>query len=201
MFLSLWRRLQSSSSGPSRVRRRIDARHVSYRPQLEPLEDRLLPALGAGAIPGPIAGSLTSGASSTFPVVAAAALGPVWNLHPTGGKLPAASNQMRVTIDENSAATVIELGAIFAAMSDIHPKDGLQLSILGNTNSGLVKTDLSGADLTLIYARGKHGTATVTVGATDADGVSVREIIFVTVRHLVPAHGMSSAGPTLPRAM
>jgi hypothetical protein len=176
-------------------------RHVSSRLQLEPLEDRLLPALGPGAFPGPIVGSFASSASATLGVVAAAAVGPVWNLQQTGGKLPAASNLMRVTTDENSPATVIALGAVFAAMSDIHPKDGLQLSILGNTNAGLVKTDLSGADLTLSYARGKNGTATVTVGATDADGVSVREIIFVTVRPLVPAPYQSSARPGIPLAM
>jgi hypothetical protein len=201
MFFSLWRRLRSSSSGPSRGRRRLEARNVSYRPQLEPLEDRLLPALGVGGIPGLTAGSLTSGASAMLRVVAAAAPGSVWDLQQTGGKPPVASNQMRVTLDENSAASVIKLGAVFAAMSDIHPKDGLQLSILGNTNSGLVTTDLSGADLTLTYARGKHGTATITVGATDADGVSVREIILVTVRPLGPAHAESSAGPRPPRAM
>jgi hypothetical protein len=109
---------------------------------------------------------------------------------------------MRVTLDENSAARVIELGAVFAAMSDIHPKDGLQLSILGNTNPGLVTTDLSGADLTLTYARGKYGTATITVGATDADGVSVRETIFVTVRPRPPAPTAGRvAGPARPQAM
>jgi hypothetical protein len=133
--------------------------------------------------------------------VATAALVPDWNLQPTGGKLAAASNQMRLTIDENSPASVIQLGAVFAAMSDIHPKDGLQLSILRNTNSGLVKTDLSGADLTLSYSRGKHGTATITVGATDADGVSVREIILVTVRPLRPASSEPSARPGLPLVM
>jgi hypothetical protein len=95
--------------------------------------------------------------------------------------LPAPPNQLRVTLDENSAASVFKLGPVFAARSDIHPRDGLQLSILGNTNSGLVTTDLSGSDLTLTCARGKYGTATITVGATDADGVSVREIILVTV--------------------
>jgi hypothetical protein len=183
MFFSLVHKVWNSSAGPSRKRRRIEARHVSYRPQLEALEDRLLPALGVGAIPGPIPVSLT------------------WNLQQTGGNLPAASNQMRVTTNENSAATVLALGAVFAAMSEIHAKDGLRLSILGNTNSGLVKTDLSGADLTLTYTRGKNGTATITVGATDTDGVSAREIILVTVRPLAPTLGQSSASPRAPLAV
>jgi hypothetical protein len=134
--------------------------------------------------------------------VAAAAPDPLTGFQQTGSKSPAASNQMRVTLDENSAASVIELGAVFAARRDIHPEDGLQLSILGNTNPGLVTTDLSGADLTLTYARGKHGTATITVGATDADGVSVREIILVTVRPRPPAPTTGTvAGPASPQAM
>jgi hypothetical protein len=101
---------------------------------------------------------------------------------------------MRVTLDEHSPASVLELGAVFAARREIHPKGGLQLSILGNTNPGLVRTDLSGADLTLISAPGKSGTATITVGATDGDGVSVRETILVTVRPLQPAR---TTGPAL----
>jgi hypothetical protein len=188
MFYSLWRRLLSSP-GPSRGRGRLGIGPVSYRPQLDSLEDRLLPALGAGGIHGLAAGGL---APATLRVLAPAAPAPVTGLQQMGGKLPADYNQMSITIYENSAASVIQLGAVFAAMRDIHPKDGLQLSILGNTNSGLVTTDLSGADLTLTYARGKCGKATITVGATDADGVSVRETIFVTVLPRQPAR---TAGP------
>jgi hypothetical protein len=44
-----------------------------------------------------------------------------------------------------------------------------------------------------------YGTATITVGATDADGVSVQETIRVTVRPLASvgtgAAGPSAAGP------
>jgi hypothetical protein len=109
---------------------------------------------------------------------------------------------MRVTLDENSAATVIPLGGVFAARREIHPRDGLQLSILGNTNPGLVTTDLSGADLTLTYARGKNGTAMITVSATDADGVSVRETILVTVRPRQPVPTAGGAtSPASPQPM
>jgi hypothetical protein len=202
MFFSQWRRQRSSSSGPSRGRRHLGARHVSYRPQLESLEDRLLPAMGAGGIPGLPVGGPTCGDFATLQVVAAAAPDPLTGPQQTDGKPPAASNQMKVTIDENSAASVIELGAVFAARSDIHPKDGLQLSILANTNPGLVTTDLSGADLTLTYAQGKNGTATITVGATDADGVSVRETILVTVRPRLPAPTTGTVdGPAPPQVM
>jgi hypothetical protein len=127
---------------------------------------------------------LASGTSAMLRVAPPATPGAILNPQQMSGLLPAPSNPMKVTLDENSGANVIRLGPTFAARSDIHPKDGLQLSILGNTNSGLVTTDLSGSDVTLTCARGKIGTATITVGATDADGVSVREIIVVTVRPL-----------------
>jgi hypothetical protein len=98
-----------------------------------------------------------------------------------------------VTVDQNSSATVIDLGAAFAAMSGLQHADGLKLAILGNTNSALVKTDLSEASLTLTYVPGKCGTATITVAATDADSVSVKQTIQVTVRPLGPAGAVSAA--------
>jgi hypothetical protein len=87
-----------------------------------------------------------------------------------------------VTVDENAPESIVHLGPIFGAMSGIQHGDGLQLSILGNTNSDLVTADLSGTDLTLTYAPGISGTAMITVGATDADGVSVQVTILVTIR-------------------
>jgi hypothetical protein len=95
---------------------------------------------------------------------------------PAGGTSP-----IPVTVAENSSQTVIDLGRIFSAMSGLQYADGLKLSILGNTNSGLVTTDLSEAALTLTYAQGKCGTATIIVNATDADRVSVQQTILVTV--------------------
>jgi hypothetical protein len=191
MFFSPWRRMRSSS-GPSRASRSLGARTISFRPQLDPLEDRLLPAPGPGGALGLSAGGLTSGIFATLQVMTAAAPATVTGTDQTGGKTIGFPNPMKVTVAENAAATVIPLGAIFAAMTDIHAKDGLMLSILGNTSPGLVKTDLSGADLTLTYARGKCGTATITVGATDVDGVSVRQTILVTVG---PAHPAVTGGP------
>jgi hypothetical protein len=110
-----------------------------------------------------------------------------------GSKPPAGAVPIRVTVVQNSSATVIDLGAAFAAMSGLQHADGLKLAILGNTNSGLVKTDLSEAALTLTYAPGKCGAATITVAATDADGVSVKQTIQVTVRPLGPVGAMSAA--------
>ena len=109
------------------------------------------------------------------------------SLPQTGGKPQGSSTPIRITVDENSSETVINLGTLFGAMSGLHNGGGLKLSIVGNTNAGLVKTDLSGTTLTLTYPRGQCGTATITVGATDADGVSVQQTFLVTVQALRPA--------------
>jgi hypothetical protein len=104
-----------------------------------------------------------------------------------GGPQPAAgANTMSVTVQENSAPSVIDLAPVFAAMG-VDCTEGLQLSMLGNTNAALVTPDLSETELTLTYAPGQFGAATLTVGATDADGVSARETIFVTVIAPTPA--------------
>jgi hypothetical protein len=120
-------------------------------------------------------------------MVVAAPPGAASGLRQVSGTSPGGTNPIRVTVNENSPETVIDLGAVFGTRSGIHPEEGLHLSMLGNTNAGLVNPDLSEATLTLTFARGKCGTATVTVAATDADGVSVRETILVTVRPLKPA--------------
>ena len=110
-----------------------------------------------------------------------------------GSKPPAVVTPIGVMVAQNAPETVIDLGAAFAATSGIQHADGLKLAVLGNTNSGLVKTDLSEASLTLTYAAGKCGTATITVAATDADGVSVKQTILVTVRPASPTSYVSSA--------
>jgi hypothetical protein len=81
----------------------------------------------------------------------------------------------------DSPETVLDLGAVFRSKVGIQHEGGLRLELLGNTNSALVQTDLSEAALTFTYARGKCGTATITVSATDGDGVSVQEAVVVMV--------------------
>jgi hypothetical protein len=93
---------------------------------------------------------------------------------------------MRVTVLQSSPASVIDLDPLFARMTGVHPGDGLQTSLLGNTNPGLVNSDLSEGELTLTYTPARWGGATVTVGATDAGGACVREAILVTVVPLSP---------------
>ena len=186
MFLSLWRRLRNANPGPSREKCRRGGRRPSYRPRLEPLEDRLLPALSAGGVPNFAAEALSRRASSPLPLqeVRTAAPGAVVGLQQMASTPPAATNPIQVTVAQNSPETVINVGAVFAAQSGLQQGDGLQLSTLGNTNSGLVTPDLSEAMLTLTYTGGKSGTATITVCATDADGVSAQQTFVVTVTPL-----------------
>src|SRR5262249_19599487 len=116
--------------------------------------------------------------------------GALSGLQPIGSPTAGAGvHQMQVTVRENSAPTVIDLGNVFAGMSGIQHDEELQLSVLGNTNAGLVQTDLSDGELTLTYSPSQWGSATIMVGATDADGVSVQENIVVTVLPLTPANG------------
>jgi hypothetical protein len=128
-----------------------------YRPRLEALEGRDLPEALVG---WPLAPPPPPGAQAAA---------------------PGAPDPVRVTVPQGAPETVIDLGAVFGAVQGIQHGDGLRLSLLGNTNAGLVRTDLSEASLTLSYTRGQSGTATITVGATDADGVSVRQTLLVTV--------------------
>src|SRR5439155_14415001 len=101
--------------------------------------------------------------------------------------------QMGVTVVKNSPNTVIDLRTFFGATGG-----GPRPSVLGNTNSGLVGTDLSGAQLTLSFAPGKFGEATITVVGTYADGVSVQGQILVTV--LPDPARLSAASYPLPPA-
>src|SRR5262249_32117278 len=63
----------------------------------------------------------------------------------------AGRNPACVAVDENARESIVHVGPVFGAMSGIQHGDGLQLSILGNTNSHLVTADLSGTDLTLTF--------------------------------------------------
>ena len=184
MLISLWRRMQKSNPTSFRGIELPKGRHPTFRPQLEALEDRRVPAplshgvlslTAAGTVCGAVAsprreqgGSMTSGALS--------------GLQPIGSQLAGAGvNEMQVTVKENARPTVIDLGFVFAGMNGIQHDDGLQMALLGNTNAGLVRTGLSNGELTLAYTPSRWGTATVMVSATDADGVSVQENILVTV--------------------
>src|SRR5262245_46239111 len=109
MFSSFWRRPCNGNPRPARQDRPRRGRPCP--PRLEALEDRVLPALGAVAVPAP---------------------GAVSGLQPIVGLAPLGAGRMKVTVTENAGATVINLGPVFGAMGGLRPKDGLHLSLLGN---------------------------------------------------------------------
>src|SRR5262245_8243907 len=129
MFTSLWRWLWDRGPVPGGNSRR-GGRRLSYRPGLEPLEGRELPALLGGGLIAlrPVPDALSVPAQA-------------------GSQPPARPTPIRVTVAQNAPETVLDLGPVFAAMRGIQHEAGLQFSILGNSNSGLVRTDLSGAAL------------------------------------------------------
>lgn len=173
MFDLLWRTLWKNKVGWSGGERLPKQRHTSFRPQLEALEDRAMPTLLPGVVPPVVAptpppGGITTAASSS-------------NLQTLTNPPAKSVNRMTLQVTENAPETIINLGLAFSGMSRLQYEDGLQWSMLGNTNAALVTTDLSEAELALKFTPGQCGIATITVGATDADGVSQREIIRVVV--------------------
>jgi hypothetical protein len=183
MFYSLWRRLRKNNGGPSMQEGFPRRRNSSFRPQLEMLEDRVMPASLPGVVVPVVASGSPSGiqAAPVVPLAGTAGSGALGGLQKMGTSSAGSNNQMSVTVLENSPATVIDMGLVFEKMSGIQHEGGLQLALLGNTNAGLVTAQLSEAELTLKYAPGKCGGASIAVSATDAAGVSVEENILVSV--------------------
>ena len=174
MLTALWRGLWKADRAPSTRGCFRGSRPLSFRPSLESLEGREVPALLGGGY-------------------GAAAVSGLFSLpHPPACQPPGSSSLLHVTVAENAPATVMDLGSVFSTVPGLQHEDGLQFSVLGNTNAALVRTELSDAALILTYLRGRSGTSTLTVCATDADGVSVQQRILVTVRPLHAIH----VGPT-----
>jgi hypothetical protein len=177
MITALWRRLWSRSRFRPQMKCRRRDVQCSYRPWLEPLEGRELPALFVGGLIAP-----------TVPAAPSMSLQPA---SPPPGRI----TPICVTVAQNTPETVIDMCPMFATIPGFQHADGLQLSVLGNTNTALVRSDLSDSALILTYRSGRTGTATIVVCATDADGVSVQQTILVTVRPL------STAGTTVATPM
>jgi len=195
MFISLWRRILKNDHTSFPGNKLPKGRCLSFRPQIEALEDRMVPSrLTDGVHRLPPAESISAAlAPRPHQREGSAASGALSGLQPIGSQPAGAGiNEMQVTVRENSPATVIDLGSVFAGINGIQHEEELQLALLGNTNAGLVKTDLSDEELTLTYTPSRWGTATIMVSATDADGVSVQENILVTVLGPTSANGTTA---------
>ncbi|MDP6547120.1 MAG: lamin tail domain-containing protein, partial [Phycisphaerae bacterium] len=83
-----------------------------------------------------------------------------------------------VSVDEDSDASVRDVSGTF---DDPDPGDTLTLSVGGNTNPGLVTTDLTAGILTLSYVANINGTANIAVRATDQLGAWTEDTLTVTV--------------------
>jgi hypothetical protein len=180
MLVSLWRRWRHGSPAPSRKNGLSGGRRLAYRPKIESLEERALPALWGSTLIGLV------------PVATAVSV-----LPKTGSSVAVGITPLQVTVSQNASETVLDLGRVFAAIPGLQHEAGLHLTVLGNTNAKLVKPDLSGSALTLTYTRGLSGYATITVNATDADGVCAQEKVVVTVLPLSPvgAGGVRAIAP------
>lgn len=192
MLFSSWSRLWGKKHNVLGSRRLPAQGSTFIRPQLEPLEDRVTPSawagvIGAYAAEAPAVARLVPAAAA--PITSPTGRAPAANggLKPPPGASPEVGGPMTVVYVEDSAAARIDLGAAFGTVGGLRRQDGLQLTMLGNSNPALVKANLSEQELTLTFAPGKSGKATITLSATDADGVSVRETVLVSVLPHLPA--------------
>jgi hypothetical protein len=167
MFLHFWRWWCDNHSGTTRANRRVyNAPGRSFRPRLEPLEDRCLPA--------PLFASLVGDVPRTVP----GAAGPVGVIRPGS----AAAIQVNVTVPRNSRDSVQDLSTVLSGWEGWRYQDPPRISVVRNTNRALVTTRLTDTQLKLSYTAGMTGTALVTVGLTDAAGVSAQITFFITVQ-------------------
>jgi len=83
-----------------------------------------------------------------------------------------------VTVDEDAANTVLGLSGFF---DDQDFGDLLAFMIVGNTNTGLVTTNLTDEQLTLVYTADQNGTTEITVRATDLSDIWIEDTFTVTV--------------------
>jgi hypothetical protein len=160
MALRIWRWLRQTNSRPGGAKRHPTAGTPVFRPRLDALEERMLPTPWAGGIAGAAAVSSPSPPAATL-----------------GG-----SQQVEVAVQEDAGSSVIDLSTVLANWQGMQQGRGLRLSIVDNTNRTLVNARLVESELTLTYTRGQQGSATVTVGATNAAGVSVQVKFAIVVQ-------------------
>jgi hypothetical protein len=95
---------------------------------------------------------------------------------------PTTSGVADVTVNEDAAASTIDLNAAFSDADNLDSE--LTYSIVGNTNIGLFSpAGIDGAtgQLSLGYAADMNGSAQITIRAVDPSGLSVDTLFTVTV--------------------
>jgi VCBS repeat-containing protein len=73
-----------------------------------------------------------------------------------------------VVVAEDAAPTIIDISSVFADVDIATNADSLTYSV--SSDGALVSASITGTTLTLTYAGGQSGTATITVTATDDNG-------------------------------
>jgi hypothetical protein len=158
----------------------------SSQPRLESLENRWLPAPWVGSLGSAISGGVLAAEGCvglTCPGTPEAGM---------GGTSAAAPLQVDVTVPMNSGGSVYDLSKVLAGWEGWGYQNPPRISVVRNTNQTVVTTRLTDTELKLSYAAGQSGTARVTVGLTDAAGVSTQVIFDITVE---PATVVSVAQP------
>jgi hypothetical protein len=167
MVLHFWHRWCDNKSATARAKRRADnGPGRSSPPRLEPLETRWLPAPWLGSLAG------------TLPGVVLGTTGHIGSIRPGS----AAAVKIDVTVPMNSGDSVYDLSTVLAGWEGWGYQVPPRMSVVGNTNRALVTTRLTDTELRLSYAPGKSGSACVTVGLTDAAGVSAQITFDITVQ-------------------
>jgi cyclophilin family peptidyl-prolyl cis-trans isomerase len=83
--------------------------------------------------------------------------------------------------DTTAANYALINGIEIVRQRDAENGDALAFTIPGNTNPDLVQASISGGKLTLAYAAGESGRATLTLRATDSEGRFAETMFTVTV--------------------
>ncbi|NNJ97675.1 MAG: DUF4347 domain-containing protein [Gammaproteobacteria bacterium] len=117
---------------------------------------------------------------------------------------PTANGIADITVDEDAAATTIDLNAAFADPDNLDAE--LSYAIVGNSQIGLFTStgiDAATGRLTLDYAADMNGAAQISIRATDPAGQSVDTLFTVTVNPVndMPVLQTNTGAVTAPGAL
>jgi hypothetical protein len=98
-----------------------------------------------------------------------------------GGTITTAPLLVEVMVPMNSGGSVYDLSKVLAGWEGWGYQVPPRISVVRNTNQAVVTTRVTDTELKLSYGAGKSGTARVTVGLTDAAGVSTQVVFDITV--------------------